>query len=203
MVTYPGEQYCRGDRLPGVLYCAESISLGYGTPGSHSWPRGFNSHFFTLLHGPLKGQRHKNKWWFLFYFQHEAVGTTVPIFFVFFAVLWMHATLLIIVRLCSNLRCWIVHGLSFLEKKTELIYLHYRPFYSCSSIVFNFLAKKTPKNMCALLKNQNLFSTYFLNGKLYWKNSNGFKLQSLDSLSCKKWHKLNIRCLCTVKKIKN
>ena len=75
-------------------------------------------------------------------------GTTVPNFFGFFAVLWVHAALLIIVRLCSNLRCWIVHRLSFLEKKTELIYLHYRPFYSCSSIVFNFLAKKRPKR-CA------------------------------------------------------
>ena len=59
-------------------------------------------------------------------------GTTVPNFFVFFAELCVHATLLIIVRSFSNLRCWIVHHLSFLEKKTELIYLHYWLFYNCS-----------------------------------------------------------------------
>ena len=66
-----------------------------------------------------------------------------------------------------------------------------------------FFGQKTSKKMCALLKNRNLFSTYFLNGKWYWKNSNGFELQSLDSLSYKKGHKLNIICLCIVKKIKN
>ena len=77
--------------------------------------------------------------------------------------------------------------------KKEFIYLHQRPFYNCLSFMF----------MCALLKKQNLFSTYFLNGKWYWKNSNGFELLSIDSLSCKKWHKLNVKCLCTVKKIKN
>ena len=65
-------------------------------------------------------------------------GTTEPNVFGFFATLWGHATLLIIVRLCWNLRCWIVHYLSFLEKKTELIYLHYRPFYNCSNILFHF-----------------------------------------------------------------
>ena len=79
-------------------------------------------------------------------FQHEAVLQYR--FFSFFAEPWVHATLLIIVRLCSNLRCWIVHYLSFLEKKTELIYLHYRPFYNCLSFVFDFLAKKCPKR-CA------------------------------------------------------
>ena len=51
-------------------------------------------------------------------------------------------------------------------EKTEIIYLHYRPFYY-SSIMFEFFGQKTSKKMCALLKNQNLFSTYFLNGKLY------------------------------------
>ena len=38
----------------------------------------------------------------------------------------------------------------------------------------------------ALSKKQNLFLTYLLNGKLYLKNSKGFKLQSFDSISCKK-----------------
>ena len=37
-------RFCRFIRifrrnLPGVSYCAESISPGYHTPGSHSWPR--------------------------------------------------------------------------------------------------------------------------------------------------------------------
>ena len=81
-------------------------------------------------------------------FQHEAVLQYR--FYLFFAVLWVHAKLLIIVRLCSNLRCWIVRASSQLsgEKKTELICLHYWTFYICSSIVFNFLAKKHPKR-CA------------------------------------------------------
>ena len=80
-------------------------------------------------------------------FQAEAVLCTIPNFSVFFAELCMHAKLLIIVQLFSNLRCWIVHYLSFLEKKTELIYLHFRPFYNCSKILVDFLAK-SPKR-CA------------------------------------------------------
>ena len=78
-------------------------------------------------------------------------------FFRFFAELWVHATLLIIVRFCSNLRCWIVHYLSFLEKKTELIYLHYRPFYNCLGFIFDFLAKKCPKRCVHCLKTENYF----------------------------------------------
>ena len=63
-----------------------------------------------------------------------------------------------------------------------------------------FFGQKTSKKMSALLKKLNLCSTYFLNGKWYWKISNGFELQSLDSLSYKKWHKLNLICLCTAEK---
>ena len=74
-------------------------------------------------------------------------GTTVPIFSDF----WLNfACMLIIVRLFSNLRCWIVRHLSFLEKKkTELIYLHCRPFYNCSCILVDLFCKTHPKR-CAL-----------------------------------------------------
>ena len=72
------------------------------------------------------------------------------------------------------------------EKKTELICLHYRPFYNCSSITVDFLAKKHPKR-CAHCKTQrNCYSNYFLNSKWDWKNLNGFELQSIDPVSCKK-----------------
>ena len=83
-------------------------------------------------------------------------GTTVPNFFVFFAKLW----LLIIVRLCSNLRCWIVHHLSFLEKKTELLYLHYRPFYNCSSIMFLFWPKNVQKDVRTVKKPKLFFNLF-------------------------------------------
>ena len=77
-------------------------------------------------------------------------GTTVQSrnFSFFCAELCMHATLLIIVGLFSDFRCWIVHHLSFQVKKAELIYLHYRLFYNCSCILVNFLCKKRPKR-CA------------------------------------------------------
>ena len=75
-------------KLTRVSNCAESVSPGYHTPGSHrnkffiKSPRGrktrrvkltrshspasqssggVNSHFFTLFHRPLKRQWHKNK----------------------------------------------------------------------------------------------------------------------------------------------
>ena len=44
-----------------------------------------------------------------------------------------------------------------------------------------FFLQKKFKKICALLKNRNLYSNYFRNAKWYWKNSNGFKLQSTDS----------------------
>ena len=43
--------------LPGVLYCAESLMT-----------LGVNFYFFKLLHRPLKGQCHKNKYGFKFYY---------------------------------------------------------------------------------------------------------------------------------------
>ena len=89
-------------------------------------------------------------------------------FFVFFAVLWVHATLLIIVRLCSNLRCWIVHHLSFLEKKTELLYLHYRVFYNCSSIMFVFWPKNVQKDV-RTVKKPKLFFNLFPERKMILK----------------------------------
>ena len=62
----PASQFPRGCiprqvSLPGVSYCSESISPGYMTLVSHSWPIGVNSHFLKLLHRPLKGQFHENK----------------------------------------------------------------------------------------------------------------------------------------------
>ena len=65
-------------------------------------------------------------------------------------------TLLIIVRLFSNLRCRIVRHLRFL-KKTELIYLHYRPFFNWSCILVYFLQKhktdlRTVKNLKLVFK---------------------------------------------------
>ena len=106
-------------------------------------------------------------------------------FFRFFAELWMHAPLLIIVWLCSNLCCWIEHYLSFLEKNwTNLSSL--LAFLQLFKYYVWFFGQKTSKKMCALLKKRNLFLTYLLNGKLYLKNSKGFKLQSFDSISCKK-----------------
>ena len=42
---------------------------GVCDPGGSLMTRGVNSHFFTLLQRPLKGQWHKNKCWFLFYYQ--------------------------------------------------------------------------------------------------------------------------------------
>ena len=69
----------------------------------------------------------------------------------FFSDFWLNfVCMLIIVRLFSNLRCWIVRHLSFLEKKkTELIYLHCRPFYNCSCFLVDLFCKKHPKR-CAL-----------------------------------------------------
>ena len=75
-------------------------------------------------------------------------GTTIPNFFVFFADFCMHATPLIIVPLFSNLRCWIVHYLSFLEKKSELSYLH----LGCSTtfhVFWSIFFTKTSKKMRA------------------------------------------------------
>ena len=51
-------------------------------------------------------------------------------------------------------------------KKTKINYFHYRPFYNWSCPLVVFLAKNVQK-MCALLKNRNLFLTYFLNDK-WW-----------------------------------
>ena len=90
--------------------------------------------------------------------------------FSFFAELFMHATLLIIVRIISNLWCWIVRLLSFLERK-KIIYLYNRPFCNCSCILVHFLNK-----VFALFKNRNVYSNYFMNGKWYF---NGFELQSI------------------------
>ena len=118
-----------------------------------------------------------------------------PGFFLNFACM----SLLILVRLFSNLRCKIAHQLSFL-KKIEVIYLRYRPFYHCSCTVYWLIClQKTSKKMCALLKNLNLYSNDFLNGKWYWKNSNRFELQSIDSSSCTKgqtWNMYNIFVHC-------
>ena len=96
-------------------------------------------------------------------FQHEAVLQYR--FYRFFAVLWVHAKLLIIVRLCSNLRCWIVRHLSFLEKKNRINLSSLLDFLHLFKYCVQFFGQKTSKKMCALLKNQNLFPTYFLNGK--------------------------------------
>ena len=108
-------------------------------------------------------------------------GTTVQYrffrcFFLNFA--FMHSFMLLIVRLFSNLRCWIVRHLSFLEKKAELIYLDNRPFYNCSSILVGFFAqKKLQKDVRTVTK--NLYSNYFQNGKWYWKNSKAFEFQTI------------------------
>ena len=90
-VSYPGESILPGYHTPGshvtkffiisppgcipqqvkltrVAYPGESVSPGYDTPGSHSRPLGVNSHFFKLLHKPLKGQCHKNKCGSFFYY---------------------------------------------------------------------------------------------------------------------------------------
>ena len=58
-----------GVNLPGVSYCAESISPGYHNAQSLITPGGVNSHFFKLLHKPLKEQCHKNKYGFIFYYK--------------------------------------------------------------------------------------------------------------------------------------
>ena len=138
---------------------------------------------------------------FSFFTLSARSGTTVPNFFVFFAELCVHATLLIIVRSFSN-RCWIVHHLSFLEKKTELIYLHYRLFYNCLCILIHFLARNLQKDARTVKKPKLIFNL-FPERKMIWKKFKRIQIQRKDSLSCTKKHKLNIICLCTVKKSKN
>ena len=64
-------------RLRVVSYCAESSSAQYHTPRSQALRsiklrgvtpilHGINSHIFKLLHRPVKGQCHKNKYMFRF-----------------------------------------------------------------------------------------------------------------------------------------
>ena len=106
-------------------------------------------------------------------------------FFNFFAELCMHATLLIIVRLFSNLRCWIVHHLSFLEKKTELIYLHYRLFYNCLCILIHFLARNLQKDARTVKKPKLIFNL-FPERKMIWKK---FKRIRIPENRLFKWYK--------------
>ena len=89
------------------------------------------------------------------------ISTTVLNLFRFFSPeLCKHAALLIIVRLFSNLGCWIVPHLIFLVKKTELIYLHYRLFYNCLCILVDFFAKNVQKDVLTVKKPKHIFKLF-------------------------------------------
>ena len=68
---------------------------------------------------------------------------------------------LIIVRLCSNLHCWIVHRLSFLEKKTELIYLHYIGLSTAVQVLCSiFWPKNVQKDVRTVKKPKLIFNLF-------------------------------------------
>ena len=71
----------------------------------------------------------------------------------FFDNVWMPATLLIILWFRSNFRSDFVRWLSFLGEKTELIYLHYSPFYTYLCTVVKICAKKV-QNVVRTVKNR-------------------------------------------------
>ena len=71
----------------------------------------------------------------------------------FFDKFWKHATLLIILWFRSNFRTEFVRCISFLREKTELIYLHYSPFYIYLCTGVKICAKKVP-NVVLTVKNR-------------------------------------------------
>ena len=118
-------------------------------------------------------------------------GTTVRNFFVFFAELCVHATLLIIVRSFSNLRCWKVHHLSFQEKETELIYLHYRLFLQLFMwhVFWSIYWPKNAQKDGSTVKKPKLIFNLFPERKMIWKN---FKQIRIPENSIFKWYKNDI-----------
>ena len=79
-----------------------------------------------------------------------------------FFLLYMHATLLIILWFLSNLSSrFVCYIISFLGGKTELIYLEHSSLYTCFCTLVTLSAKKTNKKWRALLKNWILFFNIF------------------------------------------
>ena len=92
----------------------------------------------------------------------DRVNPFTTTLFQFFFLLYMHATLLIILWFLSNLRSrFVCYIISFLGGKTELIYLEHSSLYTCFCTLVTLSAKKTNKKWRALLKNWILFFNIF------------------------------------------